>query len=272
MKSTITQRLVVVALILLTSLTAGAQTESYRKAMAAFIESNGVGLKKDGLAHLYSGMTMQAIEDLSTGEAMDIAEKYMEERFDEDIIDVLYVYFDSLLTEKDLNSLTAMYMSEAGQKALANRDPLDGIEERVMEMMSPNLGRALEGSEIQYAKSVDAPKSFCKVWEKYSVLSSRQDVYDNIIKGVMQYFPIDMEEEGQRVEEYMRKDMPTCDFNAHYESVKEEDLLFYVSVYDSEPGKKMIKLQETLRAHNDEFSDGLNAKYVQWLHEKYFEK
>lgn len=272
MKSTITQRLLVVAIVVLTSLTAGAQTDSYRKAMAAFIQSNGVGLKKEGLLHLYSGMTIEAIPDMSTGEATEIAKKYMEERYDEDIIDILCVYFDSLLTEKDLKSLTAMYESKEGKRTLANREALDGIEEKVMQMLAPNMHRALEGKKINYAKPDDPLPSYRKAWVKYSKLANRQDVYDNLIKGVMQNCPEEMMEEGKRVEEYMRKDMPICDFNAHYWYVKEEDLLFYISVYSSKPGKEMIKLQETLRAHNDDFSESLNEKYVQWLHEKYFEK
>ena len=256
-----TTRFIISFFLMLFALGANAQ-DSYREAFKAYtkVNPNLQGYSSDKMKTALQGINSFLLQDMEEDEANKLTNRYLDEQFMDDMIDLLLPTMKENLTESDLKELTTILSTpEALSYTSHNLEWTDAFTESMSEPI-------LEASKAVSSGKTPAPISIAsninkQYADKFTLFANGSDLMSQFKKGLEVGG-------GQLPEELMtwiNNNLPNMMINSSYGIFTEKDLDFGISLSQMPLFKKTLNATNSLLDNPVAIGLSFITNYQNWL-------
>lgn len=255
---------VTVAMILMSFATASFAQDSYRAAIKKFQETSSTSVEKVK-KKMVPGMATMAVSmyGYSQEEASQLAEKFCEEKLMESVLDWMESSLKPIVSEEDLNNVSAFYATKEGALALEHSEAYNNEEgkQKMVAQMVPDFLKIAQGKKTGKVKS-EVPSDYAKLFHDYYELTH----LDEIIKtafGSSLNGTGDAEYE-KKVTEYIENNIETVMANLGYPTVTKEDLACLITFFKTDSGKRVSEGVVVMMSKLMEFAQTIVLDFAEY--------
>lgn len=213
---------------------------------------------------------------ISGEQAKALSAEYFRTQFMNDLVTVVTPYYQSVLSEADINNLLSKFNTPEGKTAMAH------IGKASAAMSSPeaqafiqnSLIALLQGQQVSELKPEACGAVYQQKFEEYYIVSNIESSVASTISSLEPMLMAQAKTESQKmgmrktldaVGQFLTKNMKVFSLNAFYPEVTEADLDFFVGVMKTPAGQNMNKGNAALT--NDALNMGQKVVqgFVDWV-------
>lgn len=256
-----TTRIIISFFLMLVSLGAYAQ-DSYREALKAYMQVNPnlQGFSSDKMKTALQTFNSFLLQDMEEDETEKLTNRYLDEQFWEDMIDLLMPVMQENLTEADLKEMaTILSTPEALSFTTHNMEWTNAISEDLSEPLSEAMKTISAGktpAPIKIADNIDK-----KFIQKFTSFAETSDAVGQFKKGIELGA-------GQLPEGLMTWINDNCAnmlINSGYGIFTEKDLDFGIKLSNMPIYQKVSKSTTSILDDPMSFGLGFLTKYQSWI-------
>lgn len=272
-------KLIVAAMMLLFGMSVMAQEkvqDSYREAFEACLATNpsAASFEDAGMQmkELYEYINKMALKNYSDAKSEELIEKYMKERFEEDMkTNVMLPSFKRNITEAELREVTKELSTPEGQQFVKANDDLFKNPQSLAKFMGEFIRVGMEVAEGKTPDPVKAdkkiPNSYVALWDKFYEESSLTNLLESIIalKGASITNGVE-QEIWPKVSQYLRDNFKVIYMNMAFDNMPENLLRYGVKVASMPSYKHMVAAtQDMMSGDMQQLGMKFVEGYAEWL-------
>jgi hypothetical protein len=256
-----TARITIAFFLMLFTLGAHAQ-DSYREALKAYtkVNPNLQGFTSDKMESALQAFNSVILQDMEEDEAEKLTNRYLNEQFWDDFIDLLMPTMQEHLTETDLKELTGILSTpEALSYTTHNMEWTNALTESLTEPLSEAFKTITAGKTpgpIKIADNIDK-----KYIEKFSSYAEVSDAVGQIKKGL----ELGAGQLPEGLMTWLNDNIPNMLVNSGYGILTEKDLDFGINLSGIPVYKKTTEATTSILDNPMEFGLSFLGSYQKWL-------
>lgn len=272
-KNSMKSLLLVLSLVCSTMLQA--QT-SYQSKLKELFEVNTTmsGMDLNQQQEAYTKMLQAG--GISGEQAKTLSAEYFRTQFMNDLVTVLTPYYQSVLSEADINSLLSQFNTPEGKTAMAHIGKASAAmsSPEAQAFMQNSLVALLQGQQVSDLKPEACSAVYQQKFEEYYVVSNVESSVASTISSLEPMLMAQAKSESQKMEmrkmlnvvgQFLTKNMKVFSLNAFYPEVTETDLDFFVGVMKTPAGQNMNKGNAALTKDALNMGQKLVLGFVGWV-------
>ena len=256
-----TTRIIISLFLMLFTLGVSAQ-DSYRETFKGYMKVNPnlQGFSSDKMRTALQGINSLLLQDMEEDEANKLTNRYLDEQFMDDMIDLLLPTMKEHLTESDLKEMiTILSTPEALSYTSHNLEWTDAFTESVSEPI-------LEASKAVSSGKTPAPINIAsninkQYAEKFTLFANESDLKSQFKKGL----EVGAGQLPEELTTWINNNLTNMMINSSYGIFTEKDIDFGINLFKTPLFKKTLNATNALL--DDPMAIGLSfiTNYQKWL-------
>lgn len=249
-----------ITLVICISAVLGAQAQTYKEQLKAFMATGGTTISIDNV----SG---NLVKMLPAGTSNALIDRYAKEQLMDDIADILMPYYEKTTSMEDLKTLKAFYEKpemKVIQQKIASL--AEGVTEKSMTQMEPAIRALMSGQEATDIK-LDAGISneYANMCNDYLKKAGLTDIFDGLFSTIKQMGAASSDPRIEKLLKYIESSIPAIMVNYLHESLSMDELKILYATTDTPAFKHMAEGNKAMMKDIMPISMQLKEKAESWI-------
>lgn len=197
--------------------------------------------------------------------AKDLAKRYSEEQYYDDIIAIFAPYYQAQVSMEDLKIIQQYYKRQEVQDALLRANSISGEDKLIADAMKTAVAAIMEDKTPENFPIPDGctetyQQHFLKFIEKSHIMTTINNLTTQL--GAM-----DKSENSRlkKLMDFLSDNMQAIVLNAYYPTITEKDLQVLYELFSTPEYEKIAVVTNNITSDFQQIKQNINLKYSQWL-------
>ena len=258
---------ILVILLLSTSMVVEAQT-TLREAFKAFIEAcpSAMNRTPETMGTALKQMNAGVITNYDPEKSDQLVEKYLNEKFYDQMTEAMLPYLEKNITVDDLKYLTEQMLTPAGKVFQEHQTILNAKANQFEKMGQDAAMKVVAGETPTPIQPVECPESYKQLFDQYYAESKLTDAMKPFFDSMAGTLLNESQKAVmEKMKNYFTDNLPICYLNASYGIMTEDDLRFGTQLYKTDAWKNEMKAMKGAMSHAQELGMSVVMGYLGWL-------
>lgn len=238
----------------------GAQAQTYKEQLKAFMTTGATIISVDDMSGNLSKL-------LPAGTPNTLLERYAKEQMTDDIADILLPYYEKTTSMEDLKTLKAFYDKPEIKPIEKKLSTLpQNMQQKATAMLEPAIRSLVTGQEAQDIKLENGISGdYASLCKDYLNKSGMSDMFDGIFGMVKQMGAAGSDPRIEKLLKFLNNNLPTIMVNALHEQISMDELKMLSTVTDTPAFQHMVEGNKAMMKDIMPISMQLKEKAESWI-------